>query len=116
LIVDDELGLVQLFKSLVERLGYETLTASTGMAALDILDRETPDLMILDLAMPTISGIEVLQHVRSLPRHDSMKVMVVTARPNMVTEAERLGIDCWASKPILPREFLTAVGELLDAH
>jgi CheY-like chemotaxis protein len=59
LIVDDEPGLLRLFVGLVERLDCETMQAEDGAAALEILDHETPDLLILDLAMPEMSGSEV---------------------------------------------------------
>ena len=114
LIVDDDLGLLRLFSALVERLGCETIRASSGAKALDALDETTPDLLILDLAMPEISGLDVLRHVRSTPRLGAMKVMILTARPNMVREVEALGIDCWVSKPVMPNDFLDAVQGLLD--
>lgn len=113
LIVDDEPGLLRLFTGLVERLECQTIQANGGTAALDILDDLTPDLLILDLAMPEVSGYDVLQYVRSIPRLDNMKVMILTARPNMVPEVEALGIDCWVAKPVMPNDFLTMVDEVL---
>ncbi len=113
LLVDDEPGLLKLFAGLVERLNCRAIVAQGGAAALDTLDRETPDLMILDLAMPEISGFDVLQYVRSIPRLSAMKVMILTARPNLVPEIEDLGIDCWVSKPVMPREFLDMVQQVL---
>lgn len=114
LIVDDEPGLLRLFSGLVERLNCDTILAPDGASALDILDDVTPDLMILDLAMPEVSGYDVLQYVRSLPRLDSMKVMILTARPNMVPEVEALGIDSWIAKPVMPNDFLAIVDEVLS--
>ena len=116
LIVDDEPGLLRLFSGLVERLDCEAIAASGGVEAKDILDHETPDLMILDLAMPEVSGYDVLRYVRSVPRLDIMKVMILTARPNMVPEVEALGIDCWVSKPIMPTDFLDIVDEILSEY
>lgn len=113
LIVDDEPGLLRLFAGLVERLDCEAIPASSGAEALDVLDEETPDLLILDLAMPEISGYDVLRYVRQIPRLDGMKVMILTARPNMVPEVEALGIDCWVSKPVMPNDFLDVVDEVL---
>jgi CheY-like chemotaxis protein len=117
LVVDDEPGLLRLFSGLVERLNYRTLRAPGGHEALDFLDQETPDLLILDLAMPEISGFDVLQYVRSIPRLDSMKVMILTARPNLVPEIEEMGIDCWVAKPVMPNDFLEIVASVLgDSH
>ncbi len=113
LVVDDEPGLLRLFTGLVRRLNCDTIAAESGVMALDILDQETPDLLILDLAMPEVSGFDVLQYVRSIPRLSAMKVMILTARPNMVVEIEGLGIDCWVAKPVMPNDFLDIVDEIL---
>lgn len=113
LIVDDEPGLIKLFSSLINRMNCQALQAIGGAAALDILSRETPDVLVLDLAMPHVSGFDVLQYVRATRRLDSMKVIILTARPNMVYEVEELGISCWLSKPITPRDFIAAVEEVL---
>ncbi len=117
LIVDDEPGLLRLFSGLVARLECETIQAGGGAMALDMLDQTTPHLLILDLAMPEVSGYDVLQYIRSIPRLDRMKVMILTARPNMVPEVEALGIDCWVAKPVMPNDFLAIVDEVLaDAY
>jgi CheY-like chemotaxis protein len=115
LIVDDEAGLLRLFAGLVERLNCQTLRACGGEAAIDILSSATPDLLILDLAMPGISGIDVLNFVRGTPRLDDMKVMILTARPNMIPELGTLGFDYWVSKPIMPQDFLEVVQSALEA-
>lgn len=114
LVVDDEPGLLRLFTALIERLNCRVIAADGGEAALDILDEITPDLLILDLAMPEKNGYQVLQYVRSIPRLGNMKVMILTARPNMVPEVEALGIDCWVSKPVMPHDFLEIVSQVLD--
>jgi CheY-like chemotaxis protein len=113
LVVDDEPGLLRLFSELVARLGVTTLQASGGIRAIELLRKETPDLMILDLAMPEVSGQDVLEYVRTQPRLDRMKIMILTARPYMVPEVEALGIDRWVSKPVMPMEFLDHVRDLL---
>src|SRR5690554_737915 len=116
LIVDDEPGLLQLFAGLMARLPCSVLTAESGEDAIAILNDTTPDLLILDLAMPGISGYDVLQHVRGINRLDSMTVMILTARPHFVPEVEALGIDYWVSKPILPRDFLEIVRDVLECE
>lgn len=84
LIVDDEPGLLTLFASLVERLDCEAVVANSGLNAVGVLDQVTPDLMVLDLAMPQFSGVDVLRYARSLPRLANMRVIVLTARPNLL--------------------------------
>jgi CheY-like chemotaxis protein len=113
-VVDDEPGLLRLFTRLLERLECQPVAANSGTAALDILDQITPDLLILDLAMPEVNGYQVLQYVRGISRLDTMKVMILTARPNMVPEVEALGIDCWVSKPVMPTDFLDIVTQVLE--
>jgi DNA-binding response OmpR family regulator len=114
LVVDDEPGLLRLFTRLLERLNCQPVGVDGGAAAMDVLDRITPDLLILDLAMPEINGYQVLQYVRGIPRLHTMKVMILTARPNMVPEVEALGIDCWVSKPVMPHDFLNIVSGVLE--
>jgi CheY-like chemotaxis protein len=114
LIVDDEPGMLKLFADLAERLDCDVIRADGGAMALDVLDQETPDLLILDLAMPEVSGFDVLRYVRSIPRLDAMKVMILTARPSTIPEAEVLGINYWVTKPVLPSDFIDAVARALD--
>ena len=106
--------MLRLFAGLVNRLNCRTLEAMGGGEALDILDSETPDLLILDLAMPEINGFDVLRYVREIPRLDDMLIMILTARPNVMPEIEEFNIDYWVSKPIMPQDFLDFVGGVLD--
>lgn len=113
LIVDDEPGLLRLFSGLVQRLDCEPLLAVSGAEALEILAHTIPDLLVLDLAMPRVSGFDVLRYVRSNSRLDLMKVLILTARPNLVPEVEALGIDAWLSKPVMPNDFVDAIAHTL---
>jgi DNA-binding response OmpR family regulator len=114
MVVDDDEGLLRLFASLVERLGCEVLEANGGAAALDLMVHTAPDLLILDLAMPGVSGMDVLYAVRAQPHLAAMKVMILTARPNIIPEVEALGIDCWLSKPVMPADFRATVRRVLE--
>jgi CheY-like chemotaxis protein len=116
LVVDNETGLLILFSSLVRRMGYRVLQADSGMAALDLLEQQTPDLMVLDLAMPEMSGFDVLRQVMTMPRLDKMPVMVLTATnlgPAPDDMAHR--IRAWVTKPVRPEIFNATVRELLEA-
>jgi len=113
LIVDDEPGLLRLFSGLVQRLDCDPILAASGAEALDILDRDTPDLLVLDLAMPQVSGIDVVRYVRQIPRLDVMRILILTARPSLVPEVEALGIDAWLSKPVMPNDFVDAISQVL---
>ncbi len=115
MLVDDERGLLELFANLVARLEYEVISVNDGAVALDMLERVTPDLLILDLGLPGVSGDEVLRYVRNVPRLAQMKVMILTARPHLISEVEPLGIDGWHIKPIHTQDFLAMVQEMLSS-
>ena len=115
MLVDDERGLLELFAHLVARLDCEVISVADGNTALDMLEHVTPDLLILDLGLPGISGDEVLRYVRNVPRLAQMKVVILTARPHMISDVEPLGIDDWRTKPIRPQDFLAIVQKMLSA-
>lgn len=114
MIVDDEQGLLELFAAMVRPLGCRVQLAHGGEQALAMLDEHTPDLLILDLAMPGVSGYDVLRYVKKVPRLDAMRVMVLTATGPRTTPATMDSrIDRWSSKPVSPREFREIVAALL---
>jgi CheY-like chemotaxis protein len=116
LVVDNEVGLLGLFSRLVQGLGYQVLEADSGMAALEILEQQVPDLLILDLAMPEVSGFDVLRRVMVMPHLERMRVMVLTAiGPGPAPDDVRSRIDAWIAKPISPDAFNAAVRELTGA-
>ena len=114
MIVDDEQGLLELFAAMVRPLGCRVQLAHGGQQAIALLDEQTPDLLILDLAMPGVGGLDVLRHVKGVPRLDAMRVMVLTATgPRIAPATMDPRIDRWASKPVSPREFRELVAALL---
>ena len=115
LVVDNEKGLLILFSSLVQRMGYEVLQAESGMAALAILEQQTPDLMILDLAMPEMTGFDVLREVITMPHLNRLPVMVLTATSfGPAPEDVKHRIGAWVTKPVHPETFNATVRELLE--
>lgn len=114
MIVDDEDGLLLLFERLTRQLGCDVIALKHGGEAIDILKEETPDLLILDWALPEVSGEQVLRFVDSDPELDIMQVMVLTATGPGPAPADINGrIDAWVIKPILPDAFLHEVRKLL---
>jgi len=114
LIVDDEPGLLKLFSSLIQRLDCTVIQAAGGAAAIAILEKRTPYLLILDIAMPEVSGIDVLAYVSQTPRLDAMNVMVLTALgSNRGFQALAPRVQRWVSKPVMPLDFLQMVQDLL---
>ena len=112
LIVDDERKLVQGLVGYFRDAGYETLTAYDGRAALDIARREQPDLIVLDLMLPEVDGLEVCRQLR---RTSGVPIIMLTAR---VEEADRLiglelGADDYIVKPFSPREVVARARAVL---
>jgi DNA-binding response OmpR family regulator len=115
IIVDNEQGLLTLFNTMIRRQGYETILANGGSAALDMLDQVTPDLMILDMAMPNVSGLDVLRYVINIPRLDTMRILVLTALgPGPAPDDVAGRIAEWLTKPIHPDDLIAAVRAQLE--
>jgi DNA-binding response OmpR family regulator len=112
LVVDDEPEIVRILRDYLERAGFAVLTAGDGEAALAAARREKPDLVILDLTLPSLDGLDV---ARALRRDGELPIIMLTAR---VDEADRvsgleLGADDYVSKPFSPREVVARVRAVL---
>lgn len=102
LIVDDLEANRALLERRLEKFGYRILSADGGAAALHILDRETPDVILLDYMMPQMNGLEVLAKIRESGPTRNIPVIMVTARAEAeaVVEALDSGADDYVTKPI----------------
>jgi DNA-binding response OmpR family regulator len=112
LLVDDEATLVATLRYNLEREGYRVVTAADGDKALTVARQERPDLMILDLMLPVIDGLEVC---RILRRETSVPILMLTARAGEVDKVVglELGADDYVTKPFSTRELLARVRALL---
>jgi two-component system, cell cycle response regulator DivK len=113
LIVDDKADLLDLFSASLRRLPYQVITAQDAETALDILKELTPLLIFLDLAMPSVSGIDVLQKVRADPRFSATKIVIVTAIPSRMDQKATSMVDRIIAKPVTPSMLEQAVIELI---
>ena len=100
LLIDDEQDLLDLFGMILSRLPCQLLKAAGGQEALDILATETPTLIVLDVAMPGVTGLDVLRAVRGNPRFDRTGIMVLTAVPIMLDRADAQLVNTILTKPI----------------
>ena len=112
LVVDDDPNVVELVRLYLERDGYEVLTANDGATGLEMAIEEQPSLIILDLMLPRMDGMEVC---RALREESSVPVIMLTA---MVEEDDRLagfdlGADDYVTKPFSPRELAARVRAVL---
>ena len=108
LVVDDEPTLVAALKYNLEREGYRVLTAADGGAALDVARSRRPDLLVLDLMLPVMDGLEVC---RALRREMSVPILMLTAKGEEIDKVVGLeiGADDYVTKPFGMRELLARV-------
>ncbi len=115
LIVDDNAQNVELLEAYLEELPVETLTASDGIEALDMVQKHQPDLILLDIMMPGMSGFEVCKKLKADPATRDIPIIMVTAL-NEISDIERgveSGTDDFLTKPVNKLELLTRVKSLL---
>jgi two-component system cell cycle response regulator DivK len=116
LIVEDNELNMKLFHDLLEAHGYAVLQARTGPQALDLAARERPDLVIMDIQLPEISGLQVTKELKSRPELAKIPVIAVTAFA-MKGDEERIragGCEDYIAKPISVAGFLEKVKRHLD--
>jgi len=115
LVVDDNIPNLELLQAYLEDIDCETVPAYDGLEALKIIAKQPPDLILLDVMMPKMSGFEVCKRVKNDPRTTDIPVIMVTAL-NEFGDIERgidSGTDDFISKPVNKLELLTRVKTML---
>lgn len=112
LVVDDDLELLALISFTLRQAGYLTLEAKDGAAALELFEREAPQLVLLDVNLPGISGLEVCRRMRTTSRVPVMMLTVRSGEDDQVAALD-LGADDYLTKPFSPRTLLARVRALL---
>jgi len=113
LVVDDDPELRPLVGFALRQASYLVVEAASGEEALTLLDRELPDLMILDVNMPGIDGFEVLRRARANGRHLPILMLTVRGEEEDLVRGLDLGADDYLTKPFSPRTLLARVRALL---
>jgi two-component system phosphate regulon response regulator PhoB len=115
LIVDDERDLLSLLDFNLRQAGFETVLAATGEGALRELRRKVPDLVLLDLMLPDISGTEVCRQVKTDARTKNVPVVMLTAKGEEVDKVVgfELGADDYVTKPFSVRELVLRLRAVL---
>ncbi|MBE9193867.1 response regulator [Synechocystis sp. LEGE 06083] len=122
LIVDDEPHIVilleEVFELLEEDYGVELLTAMDGEKALALAVEHQPQLVILDVMLPKISGLAVCQGIKENPELAGTTVILLTAKGQQFDRQAGLavGADCYVTKPFRPRDLLAQAKEILGIH
>lgn len=112
LVVDDESGIRDLVRRYLEREGHQVFTAATGAEAIDVAGRVHPDLVVLDLRLPDLSGVDVARELRA---NSDVPIVMLTARAEERDRIEGLeaGADDYVTKPFSPRELVLRVQAIL---
>jgi DNA-binding response OmpR family regulator len=112
LVVDDEPKIAALARDYLEHAGYAVVVASDGRAALDAVARSRPDLVVLDLGLPELDGLDVTREIR---RDSALPIVMLTARDDEIDKllGLELGADDYLTKPFSPRELVARVKAVL---
>lgn len=115
LIIEDDNDIVDLLRFNLEREGYRVFTASTGEAGLTIAQEEKPSLLILDLGLPGIQGLELCRLMKQKPATSSISIVILTAKglESDVVAGLELGADDYIVKPFRIRELIARVRAVL---
>jgi len=116
LIADDEANIVTALEYLLHRSGYEVRVAATGEEALREVESFGPDLVLLDVMMPQISGYDVCQRIRERAEWSDIKIIMLSARGREaeVSKGLSLGADLYITKPFSNAELVSRIDALLS--
>lgn len=112
LIIDDEPHILELLKLNLEIYGYEVYTSDTGEGIMNIIKKINPDLILLDLMLPGISGIDICKEIRSNPELNRIRILIVSAKSEEIDKIVclEIGADDYITKPFSLRELIARVG------
>lgn len=115
LIVDDEPNIVMALEYAMRKKGYEVFVARDGSEALEILNTQTPHLVLLDIMMPNVDGYATLKHIKDRPTLADTKVVFLSAKNKEedIAKGLELGADDYITKPFSMKKLMERVDELI---
>ena len=114
LVADDEPIMLKTIALKLKKDGYDILTTDNGREALEMIERDKPDLVITDIMMPYASGLEIVGKVKQSGSKIPIIVLSAMGQENVVLEAFNLGADDFISKPFSPNELSVRVKRLMS--
>ncbi|OPX83038.1 MAG: Alkaline phosphatase synthesis transcriptional regulatory protein PhoP [Pelotomaculum sp. PtaB.Bin013] len=116
LVVEDEKNILELVRFNLERDGYQVLTALDGVKGLEIARNEAPDLILLDVMLPEMDGLEVCQELRRDTATKSIPIIMLSARAEELDRmlGLEMGADDYVTKPFSPRELSARIKTRLN--
>jgi len=116
LLVEDERDLRELLGRYFDEMGYRVLLAGDGTDALDLAERERPQLILLDLSLPDLDGLETCRKLKADEETKSIPIIIVTAHNNQLNEALAAGADDFVAKPVHLLELSVRVKSILKVR
>jgi len=118
LIIDDEIETIRLTGLILEKLGYQILASSSGKMGLELVKREHPDLIVLDISLQGLDGYQIARMLRDDPVTMSIPIVMFTGKSRVNDKVEGLeaGADAYITKPANPAELIAQVQSLLKRH
>lgn len=116
LVVDDDVALHEMVEEILKRANMTYLKATTARQAYDLLRRERPQVMVLDLMLPEMNGIDFLKQVRLQAQYDEMPVIILSAlaEPEQIREGLNAGADRYVTKPYLAKNLANTIRDVLQ--
>lgn len=116
LIVDDDPYILMSLEFLMKKHGYSVMVARNGSEALELLDSQEPDLVLLDIMMPDVDGYAICQHIKSTQKLQDAKVVFMSAKTKEVDiqKGYDLGASLYITKPFSTRDLMKQIQELLN--
>jgi two-component system alkaline phosphatase synthesis response regulator PhoP len=115
LIIDDEIDILEILKYNLLKEGFEVQCASNGLEGIEMAKVFSPDLIILDVMMPQMDGVEVCERIRKMPGFENTLICFLTARAEDYSQIAGLdaGADDYISKPVKPRVLISRINAML---
>jgi len=116
LIVDDDLDLCHILQTVFEQLGYDTVLAVNGKEAVDLATSQLPDLILMDIMLPVMDGLQATRLIRENPSTHSTPIIAMTARVSIEDKENcfRSGCDDFIAKPFTVKEMTSCIEKLLQ--
>jgi CheY-like chemotaxis protein len=114
LIVDDDIQTTALFENLIRNTGHEPVAVNSSLTAIETIKAEAPGLILLDIMMPDVNGIELCKMIKAVPSIKNIPVVMVSALNDKGTKRDsaNAGAEDFLTKPVLPQDFSKKVKAL----
>jgi DNA-binding response OmpR family regulator len=115
LVVDDDPYILMSLEFLMKKNGYDVMVARNGTEALDIVEKQLPDVVLLDIMMPDVDGYEICRHIKASKKLKDAKVVFMSAKTKEadIKKGYDLGASLYITKPFSTREMIKQIKELM---